>query len=158
MDPRWPPVISPPARPFPNHRSVRSCRRGTRGHIDYAIRLVSFWQRKSVATHPSFAHCLWLYGLCEEALPCFRCLPQEKLRVNNRRRAPAITCKCATLSNITEPWDPSLFQPKSHPLLGEEEIEFDAEEIEEMRKDDICQCTRDLLLMERAFDLARNSR
>jgi len=35
-------------------------------------------------------------------------------------------------------------------LLGEEEIEFDAEEIGEMRKDDIRQCTRDLLLVERA--------
>jgi hypothetical protein len=35
-------------------------------------------------------------------------------------------------------------------LLGEEEIEFDADEIEEMRKDDIRKCTRDLLLLERA--------
>ena len=50
----------------------------------------------------------------------------------------------------TEPFDPSLFEPRSHPLLGEEEIEFDAEEIEDMRKDDIRQCTRDLLLVERA--------
>ena len=49
----------------------------------------------------------------------------------------------------TEPFDPSLFEPRSHPLLGEEEIEFDAEEIEEMRQDDIRQCTRDLLLVER---------
>ena len=38
----------------------------------------------------------------------------------------------------------------SSPLFGEAEIEFDAEEIEEMRKDDIRQCTRDLLLVERA--------
>ena len=39
---------------------------------------------------------------------------------------------------------------KSGYLLGKEEIEFDAEEVEEMRKDDIRQCTRDLLLVERA--------
>lgn len=50
----------------------------------------------------------------------------------------------------TEPFDPSLFEPRWHPELGEEEIEFDAEEIEDMRKDDIRQCTRDLLLVERA--------
>ena len=52
----------------------------------------------------------------------------------------------------TEPFDPSLFKPRSHPLLGDEEIEFDAEEVEEMQKDDIRQCTRDLLLVERARD------
>jgi hypothetical protein len=50
----------------------------------------------------------------------------------------------------TEPFDPKLFEPMSSPLLGEEEIEFDAEEVEDMRKDDIRQCTRDLLLVERA--------
>ncbi len=50
----------------------------------------------------------------------------------------------------TEPFDPSLFEPRSHPLLGKEEIEFDAEEVEDMRRDDIRQCTRDLLLVERA--------
>ena len=50
----------------------------------------------------------------------------------------------------TEPFDPSLFEPQSSYLLGEEEVEFDAEEVEEMRKDDIRQCTRDLLLVERA--------
>lgn len=50
----------------------------------------------------------------------------------------------------TEPFDPALFEPQQSYLLGEEEIEFDAEEIEEMRKDDIRQCTRDLLLVERA--------
>ena len=50
----------------------------------------------------------------------------------------------------TEPFDPGLFEPRWHPELGEEEIEFDAEEIEDMRKDDIRQCTRDLLLVERA--------
>ena len=50
----------------------------------------------------------------------------------------------------TEPFDPKLFEPQSSPLLGNEEIEFDAEEVEEMRKDDIRQCTRDLLLVERA--------
>ena len=38
----------------------------------------------------------------------------------------------------------------SSPMLGEEEIEFDTEEVEEMRRDDIRQCTRDLLLVERA--------
>lgn len=35
-------------------------------------------------------------------------------------------------------------------IRREEKIEFDAEEVEEMRKDDIRQCTRDLLLVERA--------
>ena len=50
----------------------------------------------------------------------------------------------------TEPFDPGLFEPQSSYLLGKEEIEFDAEEVEEMRKDDIRQCTRDLLLVERA--------
>lgn len=50
----------------------------------------------------------------------------------------------------TEPFDPDLFVPRWHPELGEEEIEYDAEEIEDMRKDDIRQCTRDLLLVERA--------
>ena len=50
----------------------------------------------------------------------------------------------------SEPFDPELFEPRSHPLLGDEEIEFDAEEIEEMRSDDIRHCTRDLLLVERA--------
>ena len=50
----------------------------------------------------------------------------------------------------TEPFNPKLFEPQSSDLLGEEEIEFDAEEIEDMRRDDIRQCTRDLLLVERA--------
>ena len=50
----------------------------------------------------------------------------------------------------SERFDPSLFEPRSHPILGEEEIEFDAEEVEGMRKNDIRQCTRDLLLVERA--------
>jgi hypothetical protein len=50
----------------------------------------------------------------------------------------------------TEPFDPNLFEPRSHPLFGDEEVEFDPEEVEEMRRDDIRQCTRDLLLMERA--------
>lgn len=50
----------------------------------------------------------------------------------------------------TEPFDPSLFEPRLHSVLGEEEIEVDAEEVEEMRRDDIRQCTRDLLLAERA--------
>jgi hypothetical protein len=50
----------------------------------------------------------------------------------------------------SEPFDPDLFEPRDHPILGKEEIEFDAEEIEDMRKDDIRQCTRDLLLVERA--------
>jgi hypothetical protein len=50
----------------------------------------------------------------------------------------------------TEPFDPDLFVPRSYPFLGEETIEVDAEEIEDMRKDDIRQCTRDLLLVERA--------
>jgi hypothetical protein len=50
----------------------------------------------------------------------------------------------------TEPFDPDLFEPQQSYLLGEEEIEFDAEEVEDLRKDDIRQCTRDLLLVERA--------
>lgn len=50
----------------------------------------------------------------------------------------------------TTPFDPSLFEPRDHPILGKEEIDFDAEEIEDMRKVDIRQCTRDLLLVERA--------
>ena len=50
----------------------------------------------------------------------------------------------------TEPFDPDLFEPRWHPELGEEEIEYTAEEIEEIRQDDIRQCTRDLLLVERA--------
>jgi len=50
----------------------------------------------------------------------------------------------------TEPFDPGLFEPMSSPVLGEEEVEFDAEEVEDLRKDDIRRCTRDLLLMERA--------
>ena len=41
----------------------------------------------------------------------------------------------------TEPFDPSLFD-------GDDET--DPEEIEDMRRDDIRQCTRDLLLVERA--------
>ncbi len=41
----------------------------------------------------------------------------------------------------TEPFDPSLF---------EDDDETDPEEVEDMRKDDIRQCTRDLLLIERA--------
>ncbi len=49
-----------------------------------------------------------------------------------------------------EPFDPALFEPRQHSDLGKEAIEFDTEEIEEMRKDDIRQCTRDLLLVERA--------
>jgi len=50
----------------------------------------------------------------------------------------------------TEPFDPELFEPRWHLELGEEEIEFDAEDIEDMRQADIRQCTRDLLLVERA--------
>jgi hypothetical protein len=50
----------------------------------------------------------------------------------------------------TEPFDPALFKPRQHPILGEAKTEFDAEEIEDMRKDDIRRCARDLLLVERA--------
>lgn len=46
----------------------------------------------------------------------------------------------------TEPFDPDLTRSCRDPILGDEEIEFDAEEIEDMRKNDIRQCTRDLLL------------
>jgi hypothetical protein len=41
----------------------------------------------------------------------------------------------------SEPFDPSLF---------DEDDETDAEDVEDMRKNDIRQCTRDLLLIERA--------
>lgn len=50
----------------------------------------------------------------------------------------------------TESFDPALIEPGSHPLLGAEEVEFSTEDVEDMRKDDIRQCTRDLLLVERA--------
>jgi hypothetical protein len=53
---------------------------------------------------------------------------------------------------VTEPFDPGLFEPRQDSLLGEEEIEYDADEIEDMRKDDIRQSARDLLLVERAKD------
>lgn len=43
----------------------------------------------------------------------------------------------------TVPFDPTLFD-------GDDE--FDSEEVEDMRKEDIRQCTRDLLLVERAKD------
>ena len=54
------------------------------------------------------------------------------------------------IARKTEPFDPDLFVPRQHEELGEEEIGFDAEEIEDMRMEDIRQCTRDLLLVERA--------
>lgn len=41
----------------------------------------------------------------------------------------------------TEPFDPSLF---------DDDDETDAEDVEDMRRDDIRQCTRDLLMVERA--------
>ena len=50
----------------------------------------------------------------------------------------------------SQPFDPNLFKPRWHPSLGEEQIEFDAEEVEEIRNADIRRCTRDLLLVERA--------
>jgi hypothetical protein len=50
----------------------------------------------------------------------------------------------------TEPFNPELFEPTQHSVLGKEEIEFDAEEISEMKRYDIRRCTRDLLLIERA--------
>ncbi len=86
----------------------------------------------------------------------------DQLNADFRSEIPAFVIKVKTIferwqriqylatGKKTEPWDPSLCEPKSHSMLGDEEIEFDAEEIEEMRKDDIRQCTRDLLLMERA--------
>jgi hypothetical protein len=43
-------------------------------------------------------------------------------------------------------------------LLGKEEMEFDAEETEDMRKNDIRKCTRDLLLVERAREWLLESR
>ncbi len=58
--------------------------------------------------------------------------------------------ECLDRARQTEPFDPSLFELMSSPLLGEEEVDFDAEEVEEMREDDIRQCARDLLLVERA--------
>ena len=45
------------------------------------------------------------------------------------------------MANATEPFDPNLFE-------GDDE--YDPEEVEEMRQDDIRRCTRDLLLIERA--------
>ena len=81
---------------------------------------------------------------------------------DSRSEIPAFVAKIKTIferwqlaqyletAKETEPFDPSLFEPRSHPVLGDEEIEFDAEEVEDMRKDDIRQCTRDLLLVERA--------
>ncbi len=81
---------------------------------------------------------------------------------NFRSEIPAFVAKTKTIferwqlaqyletARETEPFDPSLFEPMSSPMLGEEEIEFDTEEVEEMRRDDIRQCTRDLLLVERA--------
>jgi hypothetical protein len=79
-----------------------------------------------------------------------------------RSETPAFVAKIKTIferwqlaqyletARETERFDPKLFEPRSHPILGEEDIEFDAEEIEDMRKDDIRQCTRDLLLVESA--------
>jgi hypothetical protein len=82
--------------------------------------------------------------------------------VNFRAEIPAFV---STIKTIFEPWqlaqyletarktkpfDPDLFVPRQHEELGEEEIGFDAEEIEDMRLEDIRQCTRDLLLVERA--------
>ena len=79
-----------------------------------------------------------------------------------RSEIPAFVAKIKTLferwqlaqyletAKETEPFEPKLFEPRSHPVLGDEEIEFDAEEVEDMRKDDISQCTRDLLLVEQA--------
>ena len=79
-----------------------------------------------------------------------------------RSEIPAFVAKIKTLferwqldayletAKESEPFDPSLFEPQSSDLLGEEKIEFDAEEVENMRNDDIRQCTRDLLLVERA--------
>lgn len=52
--------------------------------------------------------------------------------------------QCLETARGTEPFDPALFDD------ADEEEEFDAETIEEIRKDDIRQCTRDLLLIERA--------
>ena len=45
------------------------------------------------------------------------------------------------IARATEPFDPTLFE-------GDDE--YDAEEVEDMQKDDIRRCTRDLLLVERA--------
>ena len=44
----------------------------------------------------------------------------------------------------------AVLMPRSHPILGEENIAFDDEEVDDMRKDDMRHCTRDLLLVERA--------
>ena len=52
----------------------------------------------------------------------------------------------------SQPFDRNLFKPRRHPLLGEEQIEFDAEEVEEIRNADIRRCTRDLLLVEHATE------
>jgi hypothetical protein len=52
----------------------------------------------------------------------------------------------------SQPFDPSLFEPQQGYLLGEEEIEFSPQEVEQLRTDDIRRCARDLLLVERARD------
>ena len=90
------------------------------------------------------------------------CLEAAETDKDFRSEIPAFVAKIKTLferwqldayletAKESEPFDPSLFEPQSSDLLGEEEIEFDAEEVEDMRKDDIRQCTRDLLLVERA--------
>ena len=89
-------------------------------------------------------------------------LEAAETRSDFRAEIPAFVAKIKTIfepwqlaqyletARETEPFDPSLFEPRQHPILGEEKIEFDAEEVEDMRKDDIRQCTRDLLLVERA--------
>ena len=48
------------------------------------------------------------------------------------------------------PFDPSLFEPQSSYLLGDEKIEYGDEEIEEMRQEDIRHSAADLLLVDRA--------
>jgi hypothetical protein len=58
--------------------------------------------------------------------------------------------ECLDKARETEPFDPTLFEPMWSPLLGLEPVEYDAEEVEDMRQDDIRECARDLLLVERA--------
>ena len=70
-----------------------------------------------------------------------------------RSEVPAFV---AQIQTIFEPWQLAQFLEKARETepfdaaLFEGDDEFDAEEVEDMRKDDIRQCTRDLLLVERA--------
>jgi hypothetical protein len=89
-------------------------------------------------------------------------LEEAETDADFRAEIPAFVAKIKTIferwqlaeyletARKTEPFDSSLFEPQPGCLLGDEEIEYNADEIEDMRKEDIRQCARDLLLVERA--------